>query len=116
MSHEITQKLVVIIACYAVLAFVGTRRWLRSTEAVVLGVAMIFWAIAWLMASLVKVTVPLYGPGWRSSLIAFAMTIPMTLAMAVGLWFLARRIQRDVSASPPASNPPRRRKRTRGVK
>ena len=116
MSHEITEKLVVIIACYAVLGFVCTRRWLRAAEAIVLGAAMIFWAVAWLMASLVKVTVPLYGPGWRSGLISLAMSLPMALAMAVGLWFLIRRIKRGPPAPPPAGNDSRSRKRTKGTK
>ena len=116
MNHEITEKLVVVIACYAALAFVGSRRWIRPAEAIVVGAAMIFWAVAWLTATLIKVTVPIYGPGWRPALVAIAMTIPMALAMAVGLWFVIRRMKRDASAPPPASTNSRSRKRTKGAK
>lgn len=113
MNHEITEKLVVIIACYAALAFVGTRRWIRPAEAIVVGAAMIFWAIAWLTATLIKVTVPIYGPGWRPALVAIVMTIPMALAMAVGLWFLVRRMKRPASSAPASPQKSRRKRNDR---
>lgn len=112
MSHELTQKLVVIVACYAALAFVGSRRWLRPLEIVIIGVAMIFWAAGWLMRTLVpQVTIPLYGPGWRAVGLGAALTFPVVLAMAVGLRLLTRWMRRNVPRPTAGALPRRRRKR-----
>jgi len=110
LSHELTLKLLVIISCFAALTFVGSRKWLRPTETVILGIAMIFWATGWLMETLVRLTEVLYGSGPRPVLIAITMTLPMTLSMSVGLWFLIRRMKRNESLPPVAPSPARRRK------
>ncbi|HEX5323119.1 MAG TPA: hypothetical protein VFW40_04980 [Capsulimonadaceae bacterium] len=101
MNRDLTLRLIVILMCFAALTFAGSRRWLRVPEAVVVGIAIIFWATGWLMAELVKVTVPLYGHGLKPALIAGLLTLPMTLALSVGLWLLVRRMRRN-EASPQA--------------
>jgi hypothetical protein len=110
LSVEVTRKLIVIIACVAALTFGSRRKWLRRTETLILGVAIIFFAFAWLLVSLVPVALEIPGPRWREILIAIAMDLPMSLALAVGLWFLIRRMRRD-EASGSAKPPPARREK-----
>lgn len=114
MSHEVTVKLLVIITCFAVLTFAGSRRWLRSIETIIIGLAMIFWATGWLLESLVHLSVSLYGASLRAALVAIGLTFPVTLAMSVGLWFLVRRMRKNAGgASSPSSPSPRIRKKNK---
>ena len=115
MSHELTLKLLVIISCFAALTFAGSRKWLRPLETTILGIAIIFWATGWLLQTLMpKVAMPIYGPGWHALLLAAAMTLPMTLALSVGLWLLVRRMRRSAGGpSTPPSPLPRRKKKTK---
>ena len=115
MSHEVTLKLLVILSCFAVLTFAGSRKWLRPTETIIVGIAMIFWASAWLLETLLRLTVALYGDKARAILIAVAMTLPMTLSMSAGLWFLVRRMRKNPPPAPSSPNPlSQKKKKPRG--
>ncbi len=111
MNHEVTIRLLVILTCFAALAFAGTRKWLRPLETAIVGIAMIFWATGWLMSTLLPIAVGTYGRGTHALLIAGAMTLPMTLSMSVGLVILVRRMRKRLDNPPTPPSPPSRKKK-----
>jgi hypothetical protein len=93
LSHTLTLKILTILASVAALTFCGRKKWLRPGEVLWVGVALVFWATGWLLATLVKVTVDLYGHTWRALAMAAAIVFPMTLALSVSLRILVRRLR-----------------------
>ncbi len=100
-DHLIVFRLTVVIAAYALLAFAGKRRWLRPNELLWVGLAEIFWALAWLLQpTILVVRTHILGRD-KAALISIGMVLPVLIAMGVGLRFIMRAAGQTVEAVAP---------------
>ncbi len=98
-DHLIVFRLTVVIAAYALLAFAGKRRWLRPTELLWVGLAEIFWALAWLLQPTILVVRSHILGRDKAALISIGMVLPVLIAMGIGLRFIMRAAGQAVEAT-----------------
>lgn len=96
----ITQRMMIVIAAYAVLVLAGSRKWLRPREIAGIGAALIFWAAAWLFEAVVQAVRARYMREAQYVGISLALVVPILIAMGLGLRFVTKR----ASEEPPAAN------------
>ena len=100
-DHLIVFRLTVVLAAYALLAFAGKRRWLRPNEILWVGLAEIFWALAWLLQpTILVVRTHILGRD-KAALVSLGMVLPVLIAMAVGLRFIMKAAGQAVDTAAP---------------
>jgi hypothetical protein len=98
----IGEHLVIVLAVYALVILAGRRNWLRGPELMWVGLAMIFWAIAFLLQPIVTIVRIHYGAAGAYIPISAGLIAPLVIAMAFGLRYTMRRVAKQ-SESPAAS-------------
>ncbi len=107
-DRDLSLRLLAVLAASALLTYAGRRRWITPGETLAVGIAMIFCASGWVMQSIVPHTMAAYGVPSTALLVAVALTAPLILSLAGGLYFLVRRLRKDASPSSSPAQPPRR--------
>ena len=89
----IGEHTVIVLAVYAILIFAGQKKWLRPGELKIVGAAMIFWAVAWLLQPIIGVVRGHYPALTTAVPISVGLIIPVVAAMGFGLYYVAKRSQ-----------------------
>jgi hypothetical protein len=86
----IAEHLFVVLVVYAIIIFAGRRSWLRPTELKLVGAAMIFWAIAWLLQPVLAAVRGHYSAITTALPLSAGLILPVLAAMIFGLFYVAK--------------------------
>jgi hypothetical protein len=87
----IAAHLIVVLAVYAVIILAGHRKWLKPNELKLVGAAMLFWAIGWLLQPILSVVRSHYTAISTALPISIGLIAPVVAAMVFGLLYVAKR-------------------------
>jgi hypothetical protein len=93
MDNALTQRLILIIGAVAMLTFAGRRKWISATETAWIGTALIFASTGWVLQAVLNITRSDFPDRVQAIWMAVAMTAPLIIALAIGLFMLVRRLK-----------------------
>ncbi len=99
MDKQITFRLILILAVYAVLTFAAKKRWLHPPEVAWIGGAMIFSASGVLFYTVLPFVVVRYPVHWQALALTGALILPVLIALVFTLSYMVRRMKKEDAAA-----------------